>query len=603
MEQSIKVYQINKDNYKFDGKTTDDDKITVIITSVYSKYKSKKKFNISEIPTYTVKGLKYFLFVHNFAEKETEWSSFLPPQLIDNVQFNIKNLTLLLFISDGISLFVVVGGKGYEVIVPFINHSFGLMVFSKVIDPNEDEIISINSRGLTGARSGISEQYRNEFKLIDYIRFGKVPVEIHLKLSKSISNEFFGFLQVKENERIKVHAGKSFKVKKNLNFEQLNELILQLGYILERESNDYLTTYIEIKDEKQLNERYRPLLVDAIYNDRMNVINQNMTKFKFDFCDPNKMTQFYEADYYILKEKQEKEDGSSEKYVKFDKVENRHEIYNKVIRRAVETINPMDFFNFRRYIQGVRICSYTDNKISTSSSFLYHFTSEFNPRGSSTSIFLVDTKWYILKQSFIDDLKFECVRAIKNHKLPSHIFYLPWDKSTIKREGEYNLQYNDLDNYIVFDTYTPDGIELCDVMYIDNEKLYLIHVKYGFDGALRELDNQISLSSQRLVEDLKSNKFEYLKKNYDGIKDKSQNLSKYTFQEFKDLFINKQITYVFAFTSQFDKDYLVEENIERYTSNIAKYSLIKCTKDMITNNFDLNICQIRHNLINSSNAT
>lgn len=511
--------------------------------------------------------------------------------MVGKVDFNAKNLTLLLFISDGISLFVVVGGKGYEVIVPFINHSFGLDVFSKVINPNEDEIVSINSRGLTGARSGISEQYRNDFKLIDYIRFGKVPVEIHLKLSQSISDEFFKFLQNKENERIRIYVGKSFKVKKSLSFEELNEVIIQLGYILERESNDYLTTYMEIKDEKQLNEIYRPLLSKEIFDDRMNVINLNSPKFKFDFCNPNKMTQFYEADYYILKEKQEKEDASGEKYVEFGRVENRHEIYSKVIRRAVEKIEMMNLFNFRMYIQGVRICSYSDDKLSTSSNFLYHFTSEFSVNGRS--IFLVDTKWYILRQSFIDDLKFECVRSIKNHKLPNHIFTLPWNKNMIRTEGEYNLQYSDVPDYIVFDTFTPDGIELCDVLYIEKERIYLIHVKYGFDGSLRELDNQISLSSQRLTEDLKSGKFEYLKKIYKSVKDKSLNLSSYSFQEFKDLF-SREKTYVFAFTSQFESDDLVEENIEKYKSNIARYSLIKCTKDMIMNNFGLNICQIRH---------
>lgn len=592
MQQIIKIYQINKDIYKFDNKPSDEDKITTIITNIYSKYNVKKKFNINEIPIYTDNYLKYYLFVHNFAEKETEWSDFLPKELINDVRFNVKNLTLLLFISDGISLFVVVGGKGYEAIVPFIDHSFGLMVFSKLINPNEDEIISINSRGLTGARSGVSEQYRSEFKLIDFIRFGKIPVEIHLKLSQAISTEFFHFLQNKDNERIKIYVGKSFKVKRSLSFKELNELIVQLGFILEREGNDYLTTYIEIRDEKKLNDTYRPLLSKEIFDDRMNVINQNLAKFKFDFCDPNKMIQFYEADYYILKEKQEKDDGTNEKYVQFAMVENRHEIYNCVIRRAVEIVEPMDLFNFRKYIQGVRICSYSDNKLSTSSNFLFHFTCEFSVDGRS--VFLVDTKWYILRQSFIDDLKFECVRAIKNHKLPSDIFTLPWNKSVIRKEAEYNLQYDIIDNYIVFDTYTPDGIELCDVMYIENEKIYLIHVKYGFDSSLRELDNQINLSSQRLVEDMKSGRFEYLNKIYTSVvNNKSHNLSKYSFDEFKKMF-SRKIIYVFAFTSQFDTDELVEDNIDKYRSNIARYSLIKCSKDMLTNNFELNICQIRH---------
>ena len=47
-----------------------------------------------------------------------------------------------------------------------------------------------------------------------------------------------------------------------------------------------------------------------------------------------------------------------------------------------------------------------------------------------------------------------------------------------------------------------DGLELCDIMYYDDNNLYLIHVKYGFQSKIRELTNQITISARRLRETL-----------------------------------------------------------------------------------------------------
>ena len=60
-----------------------------------------------------------------------------------------------------------------------------------------------------------------------------------------------------------------------------------------------------------------------------------------------------------------------------------------------------------------------------------------------------------------------------------------------------------------------------------------------------------------------------------------------------DSYKNKDIVYVFAFSSQLHHDNLVEDNIDDYRSNIARYSLVKCSKDMAALSYKLNIHQIR----------
>lgn len=600
MNQNIKLYRVNKEDYRLESLLSTESIIEKILKESIASYNKEKSraFSMNDVSSLKKGDLTYYLYVYNFAEKQSDWLAFFPSQLTRSQNFTVLNISLLLFVDNGVDIFIVVGGQAFRLIVPFIDHTFGLTVISKVINPEKDLISSINSRGLTGTRSGLSEQFRNDLRIIDFARFGKVPVSIHLTLSEEISNEYFKHLQNKKNERIRIYGGKSFKIKKNVNFEELNEILIELGYIMGLEENDYLSTYIEEKNTKFVNQYFRPLLINAIFND-LNYISRSVEssfgRFKFDFSHPDKLAQFYEADCYVLKEK-----VGEKSYLEFDRVESRADIYENVLKRAISLGKNINDFTFRAYIQGVRVLSYTDGKISSSASFLYHFTCEFS--FNNKPIFLVDNKWYRLKNSFITDLEFECVQTLKANKLPKNILYHSWDKAIHPKESEYNLLYNRVENYLIFDTIIMDGIELCDILYIEDDQIYLIHVKYGFDASLRELANQITLSARRLHEDIKSGEFKYIRKIYSSYVKRDDREINLTETEFVSLF-SRRITYVFAFASNDLSDTLVENNIKKYRSNIARYSLVQCSKDMQTFMYDLKISQIMKREMPLTSAT
>ena len=594
MSKTKKIYRIDIESYKFKESSTKRDIIQIIINSCLKKWKSKRKVTVGELSSFEKDRINYYLFLHNFDEKKSDWSTFLPPELVTNSLFDVSNLSLILFIDDGIDIFIVIGGKAYQAVTPFIDHSFGLSIISKILTPNKDSIVSISSRSITGVRSGISEQYSQEFLISDFAKFGKVPTEIHLILSESMSSEHFSFFQSKPKERVKIYAGKSFKVKKHIDFDKLHLLIQEFGYMREKVANQYLSTYIEIKNNRRIQEEFKPLLVRALFNELEYIRRTPTTKdkrFKFDLSCPNKLVEFYGADFYVLKEKVGDE---GKKYEEFARTENREEIYNLAMKRAYEVAGDNDFYEFRRFISGVRLLSYSDSvsRSSSSASFLFHFTTEFESE-EGKSIFLVDNKWYVLNNSFIEDLKFECVQCIQNHKLEASIFNLAWS-DTIKKEFEYNSLYlNHTGDYYLFDTLTPQGIELCDVLYVTNDNTYLIHVKNGFDNSMRELSNQILLSARRLNEDVKSGSFEYLDKVFERGKEYNENrLKPYNKELFRSWF-KKKIVFVFAFRSKLFHDDLVEESVDKYKSNIARYSIVQCTREMITYNYELRIRQIR----------
>lgn len=584
--QTPKIYRIDKSHRELEGLTLSVDIIEKIINTSYNKLGYTTTFDPSSLQHITKDDITYYLHLFRANDIESDWKEFLPHELTLNQDFNQQKLSLILFAESEQELFCIIGGNSYQIIVPFIDHSFGLNTYARIMNPSEDELASIKSRGLTGSRAGINEQFRDNYRIIDFIKFGKLPQEIHLKISSEATDLYFDFLKKNNDERLQIFVGKSFKIKKSVDFDSLHRILLEFRYIMELEASDYLSSYKEIKDHSYINDTLRPLLITSLYNDAGVLGRSDARRFEHDFCNPNDIERFYEADEYRLKEKSEK--GG---YVTFNTVHDRSEIYDSVLRRAVEIHGTNDRFNFMVYLQGVRVTCYLNNEKTIGSSFLFHITSEFSI--SNQPYFLVDTKWYKLRDSFIDDLRTNTLHILRTYKAPENILINSWNKEVISREGDYNLLYDDMTGYIVIDTVIVDGVELCDILYYDSQNVYLIHVKYGFSSSMRELSNQVMISARRLREALASESKDLLVRLYNKLVSKERNIDSLTQDEFLSLFTERKINYIIAFSSQLSDDLLIEDNIERYESNIARFSLIQCSGEMRANYYDLFSHQIR----------
>lgn len=533
-------------------------------------------------------NLKYFLYTFNSDEIESDWKDYFPKYLIKKSNFIQQKLSVVFFIEFEDFLYVIIGGNSYKIIIPFIDENFGIDIYSRILDPENDQLISIKTRSLTGKKAGNYSFYKENFKLIDHIKFGTIPNEISLKLSV-VKNDYFGFLRKTKNEKIQIIVSNSIKFRKKIEFESLKTLVKEIKYIEEIEKSNYLTTYTKIEDDN-LEIKLKEKLVSEIVNDIPNVIQRKINprnKFHFEFCSPKFIDKFYEADVYHLYEIKEEN-----KYFLFAKTIDKNQIYEKVINRAVEKFGAnYTFKEIEYYLYGVKVRSYKndDKKQLTSATFLMHLNTEFILEGQP--YFLLDNNWYLLQDSFVKDLNSQCKRILKNYTIPKNILFKNWDKKTIRKESQYNLLYNDFPNYLVFDTITINGIELCDIIFYDETNLYLIHVKSGFDSSMRELYNQVILSARRLQESIDSKEKEYLKLNFKSI-EKKNNTKKITQAEFIKLF-SKKINYVMAFTSDNTKEIVIENNLDKIKSSIAKFSIIQSSSEMRGEYYDLFFIQIK----------
>ena len=116
----------------------------------------------------------------------------------------------------------------------------------------------------------------------------------------------------------------------------------------------------------------------------------------------------------------------------------------------------------------------------------------------------------------------------------------------------------------------------------------MIHIKEGFDAKIRDLTNQVYVSSNRLWNDLKSDKT-FITEVFNSYNRKHEN-SLSDLASFIRKFESKEIVYVLGFTSNI-KGKSVIRDVNHHKSNIAKFSLIQCFREQV-DNYDIMICEI-----------
>lgn len=214
--------------------------------------------------------------------------------------------------------------------------------------------------------------------------------------------------------------------------------------------------------------------------------------------------------------------------------------------------------------------------------------------------FFVDGEWYQVLPSFIKDLNKECSDILKEvweDKLITRKFDLK------KRERTFNETFIGEPGFLVFDTITPENIEACDVLHFTAPIVHVIHVKRGFNNSVRELASQVLISAKRIEEDIHTG-FEYIDKieaqTKSGKKSQNDYLKKLAGQSFppgglKKYFSNKHedIVFCLAFADKAINQRSLKDQIGKFDSNIAKYSLVELRKQILSMGFRFKVIQLK----------
>lgn len=582
----IKLYQIDTNFFELRQFTTNRRKIDFIIEYHQEHFESNGELD-NNTTIRDEEGYSLILYVFNEVEQESKWKSFLPRNITEDHGFNIISASFALFICIEDYVFAIIGGKGISVIKRFINHSFGLDFFEKFAEPEIDVVHSLTTRGITGALSSEERTYRGNQRLQDALNLGSIPIKINLLLRDVIKDSIFDFIEFEENENVHFEIGSSFALKIPVNFQQTLDLAHKAVDIMDNHESRPLSRFERIRDSEFIED----ILVGQFYThlrddmERLNSPGSNTNYLlDYDFIHPGKYAQFYECERFEV--------YLSRGRTPIVETRDRTRIYFETLRYLFHNINRNDLFEFRSILAGIKVRGYLGETRKTIAPFISHVSCEIEVNGSP--YFLLDTKWYNVRGDFIDSINSQCSSLITTNSFLENPLSEPWDLST-HNEGDYNLLYRGRTDYLVLDKMLGQNIELCDILYETDETTYLIHVKEGFDAKMRDVTNQVTVSSSRLWNDLKSDR-QFIREVYDRFNSSENNASNINFDQFNAKF-DKNIEYVIAYRHN-RRNATVVNNTEMFQSNIAKFSLIMCMREMKSYSYPLKVIEIENGMNN-----
>lgn len=502
-----------------------------------------------------------------------------------------KDERFVLLLENTISkkLYAVTGGFAFGVIQDFIDDEFGIDVFSRLIKKDEKILKASREKSVTGGILGTAKYFRSSYTLFENDSFGKIYKEITASLKKDVLTDRLGFTP-DEIRRDSVCVAKStFKVSKNITFPQLLGIIKGCESIIATEKPIPINSVEKLakKKHQSLISELGGLLLKQLW-ERF----QGKGDFDFDLCHSN-------FEEYLVASKYEVRKGfSPNNFFKtqedgFEKLDNIEDFFEEL---KISEKKPENEEKFSKLIHALKIFTFDENgKLLTEGKMLEHIFGDVQYKGKR--YFYIDSQWYEIKKSFIDNLDASCASFFENHY--HNIPCKNW-KIGLSENG-YNQEYIGQNDTIVLDRVTPDNIEVCDVLSWDKEHLYFYHVKSGFSNTTRDLCEQINISARRLQHDKKTD-FKFAKKLYAWLKQKAKSedeyfktigmqTNQYTEEFFTSLFKKKHV-FVLAVADKSKPGRNLQTNIKDFGSCIAKFSVEKLSRDMREADIEFRAIQI-----------
>jgi uncharacterized protein (TIGR04141 family) len=549
-----------------------------------------KGFTEQSLDTPSVSGFKLNLYYQS-KPSFPKWKEFV--QAITKTDEPIaqggKSRTegFVLFLSKTDRLYAITGGHGHFVIQDRIDRNFGIDVFSRLIKKEDKILKSTREKSIVGGIMGTTKYFRNNFNLFDNDSFGKIYQELKAHLNKDILTAKLGFTEDDIKKASLCVAKSSFRVNKDISFDQLVMLIKGCESILETEQP------VSINDIERLTKKRNQSLIVRLNKELVAQLWQRYSEpnngVDFDLCH-YEVEKYLTASHYVISKGNQ---GNAFGEWEFDDLSNADTVFE--LFRSLPK-KPASQEVFEKLARNLIISSYDEEGVLlTQGGLIDHLLGDVPYDGKR--YFFIDAAWYLIRDTFIERLNEHCDSYIQSHYMDG--LDRPW-ADTLPTENDYNSQYIGSNNTLVLDKIIPENIEPCDILRWDDHTLYLYHVKAGFINTLRDLCAQIFIAATRIQQDVRTEKA-FIRKAYRSLKDKiggegyfdkvGRQTEQLSEEAFVDLF-NKKIVYVLAVldTASVQRDI---KDMKSFNSNIAKFSLQELSKQMRMQDLDFSITQIR----------
>lgn len=467
------------------------------------------------------------------------------------------NVSYILFYSIKESIYAMTAGYGSHLIKNYIEKSWGLYLMPKILGDNEGVIRVIKENNLYGNTLSMNKANRYTTNLEFEKKMSAVLNELSLEVGDRVAKDL-GLSNGEKKRKIGMLLKDSLCLRKSIDIEQLKNVLNEI-YKIEKRKDQYSMGYFQsAKKAGFSNGELFSALQDCILNgdfEKFVLIGDDYQKYCIDA-----------AEYIIIDE-------------------NGTDCYTSDERITFEEL--IDFAAGNKPLTKTRIFTVLKNwKVQTNDAngnvVLYpipiiNALQGFVELGEKNiPCFLAQGDWFCLNARYIDILNEEFENRMNEKKeLSEDIksrFNLTAEDIT---EDKYNDSFFLCDKIIVAHKSLIDGLEISDLMFWDDQNLYLMCNKMKFNACgSRDLTNQIWTSAKYLQTRLNSrDRNEFLVDYYSKIRGRYE-------KEGRDLKISQEeFVVLFDLRIVFIAGYISGYSL-KCRSNYAKYLDVDTYKKM-----------------------
>lgn len=527
--KEVGIYLIDKRKFK-------DENNEEIIEKIISN--AKKKYNYIEIENNNING--YNIKLYNYISySQDSWSSFFECKLVDEKLIKKDSISnnFIAFIYKGNNIFCITTNKAYNDIQKYILYFYGVYIMSYFIK-SDDKIRSATYSNIMSNFLGGSEYLGEEYQTTLNKYWDRINTNLMAEVDKKRLYTELNLKNKRKNSKVRCDAKDNFTICSKIDLKELIKIIEKLDDISDDSLIDKFNTIERIKNEeliKKLDDRLIEHLYERYKNNSIDVciVHKNIDIF------------FNSMSYAFWK------DG--ENLYECDTIPNSEDIiklFKKLNISSKEELNDnLSKINI--------MCRDSDNEILISD-YLKNFLN-INIEVDNTNYIFQNRIWYKLTDNYIDTLT-EIFDMIKLNYQENGIKFKRWNDET---ETDYIKKYDDVDNFYKIHPKLDDGIEICDLMYIDKENkvIKMLFLKQGFGASTRDLAIQTTMGVKRFNSMANDEiKLKNFYKKYIEVKNKDYKYTDFK-KDIKTFFKNAIIVYSL-------------KNNQTEQSNIGKQSII-----------------------------
>ena len=527
--KEVGIYLIDKRKFK-------DENNEEIIEKIISN--AKKKYNYIEIENNNING--YNIKLYNYISySQDSWSSFFECKLVDEKLIKKDSISnnFIAFIYKGNNIFCITTNKAYNDIQKYILYFYGVYIMSYFIK-SDDKIRSATYSNIMSNFLGGSEYLGEEYQTTLNKYWDRINTNLMAEVDKKRLYTELNLKNKRKNSKVRCDAKDNFTICSKIDLKELIKIIEKLDDISDDSLIDKFNTIERIKNEeliKKLDDRLIEHLYERYKNNSIDVciVHKNIDSF------------FNSMSYAFWK------DG--ENLYECDTIPNSEDII-KLFKKL--NISSKEELNYN--LSKINImCRDSDNEILISD-YLKNFLN-INIEVDNTNYIFQNRIWYKLTDNYIDTLT-EIFDMIKLNYQENGIKFKRWNDET---ETDYIKKYDDVDNFYKIHPKLDDGIEICDLMYIDKENkvIKMLFLKQGFGASTRDLAIQTTMGVKRFNSMANDEiKLKNFYKKYIEVKNKDYKYTDFK-KDIKTFFKNAIIVYSL-------------KNNQTEQSNIGKQSII-----------------------------